>query len=122
MAGFIDRTLFPWECSCCGGNAVGVAIDGIEELRAPRMSFTSFGPFISRRRDTSAAAAVAVADDEVVGAGAVGSATQKMAQPGDHNRDKGFLGTFFSGMASFLGKSNPDYSVGEIKDIMSKIR
>ena len=63
-----------------------------------------------------------VPDDEVVGAGAVGSATQKMAQPGDHNRDKGFLGTFFSGMASFLGKSNPDYSVGEIKDIMSKIR
>jgi len=25
-------------------------------------------------------------------------------------------------MASFLGKSNPDYSVGDIKDIMSKIR
>ena len=61
-------------------------------------------------------------DDEVVGPGAVGSATQRMAQPGEHDRDKGFLGTFFSGMASFLGKSNPDYSVGEIKDIMDKVR
>ena len=62
-----------------------------------------------------------VPSDDVVGK-KVGGITQKMAQPGDHNRDKGFLGTFFSGMASFLGKSNPDYSVGEIKDIMSKIR
>ena len=62
-----------------------------------------------------------VPSDEVVGDN-VGSIPQGMAQPGDHNRDKGFMGSFFSGMAAFLGKSNPDYSVGEIKDIMSKLR
>ena len=52
----------------------------------------------------------------------VGGVSQRVAKPGDHERDKGFLGSFFSGMASFLGKSNPDYSVGEIKDIMDKVR
>jgi hypothetical protein len=52
----------------------------------------------------------------------VGGVSQRVAKPGDHDRDKGFLGSFFSGMASFLGKSNPDYSVGEIKDIMDKVR
>jgi hypothetical protein len=63
-----------------------------------------------------------VPSDDVVGGGPLGSATQRVAKPGDHDRDKGFLGSFFSGMASFLGKSNPDYSVGEIKDIMDKVR
>lgn len=62
-----------------------------------------------------------VPSDDVVGDN-VGSIPQGMAQPGDHNRDEGFMGSFFKGMSAFLGKSNPDYSVGEIKDIMSKLR
>jgi len=62
-----------------------------------------------------------VPSDDVVSK-EVGGVTQRLAEPGENKRDEGFMGTFFSGMASFLGKSNPDYSVGEIKDIMSKLR
>jgi hypothetical protein len=63
-----------------------------------------------------------VPSDDVVGGGPLGSASQNMAQPGDHARDEGFMGSFFKGMSAFLGKSNPDYSVGEIKDIMNKLK
>ena len=53
VAGFRDRILFPWDW---GTAAAAAPIDGIEELKDPRMSFTSLGPFISRRSDGSGAA------------------------------------------------------------------
>jgi hypothetical protein len=61
--------------------------------------------------------------DSVVGAGPIGSAPDEYADAdNDTSTDKSFMGTFLSGMSSFLGKGKMDFTVGEVKSIVSKLR
>lgn len=62
----------------------------------------------------------AIPDDEVVGSGALGSAPASYAE-GDEKIDRSFAGTFFSGLSSLMGRKG-DFTVGEVKDIVSKLR
>ena len=57
--------------------------------------------------------------DLVVGAGPIGAASDKLAKGG---KDTSFMGTLLSGMYSFTGRGKKDFTVGEVKDIVSKLR
>jgi hypothetical protein len=57
--------------------------------------------------------------DSVVGAGPIGSATDKFA---DSGKDTSFMGSFLSGLSAFTGRGKQNFTVGEVKDIIDKLR
>lgn len=66
----------------------------------------------------------AIPGDDVVGGGPIGSAPDEYAksQPGDEIQDRGFAGTFIRGISSFAGKNAKDLTVGQVRDLVSKLK